>query len=1067
MCKLEIMRKQKNSLILFLIVLSTLFSLQAQNKKEYTDKEIEFDKQPIIESLQKAGYEEEDINNIVSIERNKAVKEFNSLLEKGKLNALKRTAISDCNVPQEQVEALKDLHIALDGKNWKTYNWDYNTPVCEWPGVGTDGYDITSINLIGTFDLKGYIPNNVFSRLPQLSYIKLYPLEYDIDKPFPSDINSLKELKTLNIHYNYNVKGYSKKFPEISNLLKLENLHISMPPDYPDVMPDISMLVNLRQLSLSNIKLSNTTTILPEIFKNFTQLEHLDLCKNSLIGNLPVWFSSAYKNLQFLSLKDQDFQGQDLKTILLGFNELKFLTLVSCGFLGDLGSTSHSLASLSKLESVIIKRNYFKGTFPKYLYDCANLRRLSIENCDFQGGIPYLPNGKLLNLRSLELLYDKLTGKVPKQFSKLPKLFRLSLWQNELEGDLPIFSNLIKNKGRNLSIMHNKFIFKNFEDDYTKYIENLTDFRYESQSAVDEEETIKVCEGEKFEIPTKLSSSNNIYTLYKDGKKILTTKVGQKPIIESFSPNDEGVYYFIATNSVVKDLRLRRRKITLKLDADCDTGGDKVDCVGIKSDLITLLNKALEKGFKNNTDLDNVQSSNIPELYSFYNPNSGSTIDTYFTLSNETSLQFDLNFSDGKSHQIQLNSLSTSLTNASSFVKTFKSIRFIDEKSGTTARYDISIKYENKQGEIVTITGQLYNVRYKLFGCEDGSDTGGDKVDCVGIKSSLVTLLNRALDRNFSTITLNNVDIDDIKTLYDFYYPSKGSITPKFENNGKSFTFELNFSETLEDRYGILQFSMNTDYSNASDFINMFKGIRFIKQNVTQDGYGIYDIELEYTDFDGKTIKDKGTLFNVRDPKLLNCEDGSDTGGGSNDDCNTCHSFKPEAGTYVLSAWVREDSYTRWTNNSNESLKSYSPNSYIKISFLDAGGQVLGKSLKFSVSQDDQVIDSWQRIYGEFEIPKYISEIKIGLYNDNANLKTRFDDIRIHPFNGSMKSFVYDPVTQQLMAELDENNYGTFYEYDKEGGLVRVKKETERGVYTIQETRSNSYKRAITEKNRR
>ncbi|WP_179008686.1 hypothetical protein [Winogradskyella forsetii] len=67
-----------------------------------------------------------------------------------------------------------------------------------------------------------------------------------------------------------------------------------------------------------------------------------------------------------------------------------------------------------------------------------------------------------------------------------------------------------------------------------------------------------------------------------------------------------------------------------------------------------------------------------------------------------------------------------------------------------------------------------------------------------------------------------------------------------------------------------------------------------------------------------------------------------------------------------------------------------------------------------------------------------------------------YDDIRIHPFNGNMKSFVYDPITQRLMAELDENNYATMYEYDEEGGLIRVKKETEKGVFTIQETRSKS-----------
>ena len=40
------------------------------------------------------------------------------------------------------------------------------------------------------------------------------------------------------------------------------------------------------------------------------------------------------------------------------------------------------------------------------------------------------------------------------------------------------------------------------------------------------------------------------------------------------------------------------------------------------------------------------------------------------------------------------------------------------------------------------------------------------------------------------------------------------------------------------------------------------------------------------------------------------------------------------------------------------------------------------------------------------------------------------------------------------MAELDENNYATFYEYDDDGTLIRVKKETERGIKTIKETRS-------------
>ena len=42
----------------------------------------------------------------------------------------------------------------------------------------------------------------------------------------------------------------------------------------------------------------------------------------------------------------------------------------------------------------------------------------------------------------------------------------------------------------------------------------------------------------------------------------------------------------------------------------------------------------------------------------------------------------------------------------------------------------------------------------------------------------------------------------------------------------------------------------------------------------------------------------------------------------------------------------------------------------------------------------------------------------------------------------------------RLMADLDENNYATYYEYDDDGTLIRVKKETERGIMTVQESRS-------------
>jgi hypothetical protein len=103
------------------------------------------------------------------------------------------------------------------------------------------------------------------------------------------------------------------------------------------------------------------------------------------------------------------------------------------------------------------------------------------------------------------------------------------------------------------------------------------------------------------------------------------------------------------------------------------------------------------------------------------------------------------------------------------------------------------------------------------------------------------------------------------------------------------------------------------------------------------------------------------------------------------------------------------------------------------------------------------IIDGWQRIEGEFCIPPDASDLYI-YFSAAEGHTVNFDDVRIFPQKGSMKCYVYDPRDLRFVAELDERHYATFYEYDNEGKLARVKKETERGIMTIQETRYNSSK---------
>lgn len=158
-------------------------------------------------------------------------------------------------------------------------------------------------------------------------------------------------------------------------------------------------------------------------------------------------------------------------------------------------------------------------------------------------------------------------------------------------------------------------------------------------------------------------------------------------------------------------------------------------------------------------------------------------------------------------------------------------------------------------------------------------------------------------------------------------------------------------------------------------------------------------------------------------------------------------SFNPQPGEkYLVSAWVKEVHDTQQVKYEH---------SNITIRFLAGNGSV-GNAL-FILEPSGSIIEGWQRIIGIVTVPEEATTYSIVL-NETDDYDTYFDDIRFFPFNGNLKSFVYDRDNKRLLAELDENNYATFYEYDKEGGLVRVKKETEKGIYTIQETRSSTKK---------
>lgn len=150
--------------------------------------------------------------------------------------------------------------------------------------------------------------------------------------------------------------------------------------------------------------------------------------------------------------------------------------------------------------------------------------------------------------------------------------------------------------------------------------------------------------------------------------------------------------------------------------------------------------------------------------------------------------------------------------------------------------------------------------------------------------------------------------------------------------------------------------------------------------------------------------------------------------------------FEPQPGKeYIIDVWVKDGHPT-------------DKNVYLQI---NAGAS---SSVSQVTMTCKALVEDWKLLEGTLDLRSvpagstYTISMTPG---SNSSSQIYVDDIRIHPMDAQMKSYVYDDRNMRLMAELDENGFATFYEYDDEGLLIRVKKETERGVMTLKESRSS------------
>jgi PKD repeat protein len=155
-----------------------------------------------------------------------------------------------------------------------------------------------------------------------------------------------------------------------------------------------------------------------------------------------------------------------------------------------------------------------------------------------------------------------------------------------------------------------------------------------------------------------------------------------------------------------------------------------------------------------------------------------------------------------------------------------------------------------------------------------------------------------------------------------------------------------------------------------------------------------------------------------------------------------------------------------------DSGKSYWINGWVSVGNSSPQAPILGNNLGFDVliknksnvlvgtfgfAPSGPVIEGWQQVKGKFDCLNNNTTLEL-TFKPGDGGTAWYDDLRLHPENGNMKSYVYDVADFRLLAILDEENFASYFYYDREGNLYLTKKETREGIKTLSENISSMKK---------
>jgi hypothetical protein len=211
----------------------------------------------------------------------------------------------------------------------------------------------------------------------------------------------------------------------------------------------IGNLTSLTSLYLSH---NNLTGTVPDSLGQLSALSVLDLSGNSFTGSIPESFASL-KNLSSLDLSGNFFSGA-IPSGIGTLSRLQYLNLSG----NDLNSLPAELGGLTSLVDLDLSENSFSGGVFPDLKGLRNLRRMILGNSMLNGPLPADLFTVSLQLQSVVLRKNNLTGSLPDELWSLPRLTFVDVSSNSFSGLLPNSSyDAVGSTVAVLNISHNKF----------------------------------------------------------------------------------------------------------------------------------------------------------------------------------------------------------------------------------------------------------------------------------------------------------------------------------------------------------------------------------------------------------------------------------------------------------------------------------------------------------------------------------------------------------------------------------------------------------------------------------